>query len=197
MKKSALVAVAAISALAGGSYAVADSAAGGRTATSPSRTDAYLAATAQELRGSGMSVEQIRREMVIDGYEVYALEGPSARCILVAGTDQPAGKSESLGCQPSEETNALGSGFARPGGQGAVDLVWTGQSAAAVSAQAGGQDLASESGPTIVAVTRPDANAAGKVTWTAAGEARSFSLVSAQELDVRRRAARTSAAAGR
>jgi hypothetical protein len=166
------------------------------------RDDAYLNATSRELAGTplsldqarselgsdGRDVNQIRREMVIDGHEVYAIEGPRTRCILIAGVDQPAGKSESIGCQPSGETKALGSSISLESGKGTVTLVWTGRSAEDVSADAGGQRLAIRSGPTILAVTRPDPDAAGVVTWTSAGEPRSFNLISARELDPRRRA---------
>jgi hypothetical protein len=193
VKMSVLVSIAVGSAVAGGSFAVANSASGGGSPASDSRADAYLAATARELHGSGLSVDRIRREVVVDDHEVYALEGPGTRCILVAETSQPAGKSQSLGCQPSEETKPLGSGFERPAGEGVVDLVWTGQDATAVSARAGGQDLATQSGETVLAVIRPDANAGGTVTWTAAGQSHSVDLISAQELDVRRRAAIASA----
>lgn len=197
MKRSVLVSIAVSSAVAGGSFAVANGASGEDSPASASRADAYLEATARELHGSGLSVDRIRREVVIDDHEVYALEGPGTRCILVAGTSQPAGKSQSLGCQPSDETKALGSGFEREAGKGVVDLVWTSQAATAVSARAGGQDLATQSGSTVLAVIRPDANAGGTVTWTAAGQSHSVDLISAQELDVRRRAAMASAASGR
>lgn len=199
MKKSVLATIAVVgagAALAGGTFALADggSPSEGASAAS-SRDDSYLAATSRELQGTGYAVDQVRRELVVDGHEVYALEGPNTRCILVAGTGQPAGKSESLGCQPSDESKALGSGFARQAGRGTVNVVWIGNSRTAVSARAGGKDLATQSGPTILAVNRPDPNAAGSVTWSSAGQARSFDLVSAAELDVRRRDAMASAAA--
>lgn len=166
------------------------------------RDDAYLNATSRELAGTtlslddargqlgsdGRDVNQIRREMVIEGHEVYAIEGPRTRCILIAGVSQPAGKSESIGCQPSGETKALGSSISLGAGHRTVDLVWTGPSAADVSAEAGGQRLAIQSGPTILAVTRPDPDAAGMVRWTSAGKPRSFDLITARELDPRRRA---------
>lgn len=201
MKKSVLTAIAAVAvgaALAGGSFAVANGASSseGAAAASP-RADTYLAATGRELQSTGYSVDRISREVIVDGREVYALEGPNTRCILIAGTGQPAGKSQSLGCQPSDETKALGSGFARQDGQGVVDLVWIGSSETAVSARAGGKDLATQSGPTVLAVSRPDPNAAGSVTWSSAGQSRSFDLVSAQELDLRRRDAMASAASSR
>lgn len=166
------------------------------------RDEAYLNATSRELaetplsldqaRGelgaAGRDVNQIRREMVIEGHEVYAVEGPGTRCILIAGVDQPAGKSESIACQPSSETKALGADLSLGSDRGRVILIWTGPSAEAVSAEAGGQRLTIESGPTILAVTRPDPDAAGTVTWTSAGKPRSFNLIPARELDPSRRA---------
>lgn len=173
-----------------------------------SRADAYLQATSRELESThlsvdriraelaidGREVDEIRRELVIDGREAYALEGPAGRCILIAGIGQPAGKSESIGCQPSNETKPLGTSIALRSGEGTVHLVWTGPSPQAVSAQAGGRRLATRSGPTILAVSRPDPDAAGTVTWTTAGQPKSVNLISARELDPRRRAANASAA---
>ncbi|MDQ3632737.1 MAG: hypothetical protein M3417_16000 [Actinomycetota bacterium] len=175
---------------------------GSAVAVIVTRDDAYLNATSRELAGTPLSIDQargelrsdgrdvnqIRREMFIEGHEVYAIEGPRTRCILIAGVGQPAGKSESIGCQPSGETKALGSSIPLGSRKGTVDLVWTGSSAEDVAAEAGGQRLAIQSGPTVLAVTRPDPDAAGVVTWTSAGKPRSFNLISARELDPRRRA---------
>ncbi|MBA2517667.1 MAG: hypothetical protein H0V22_10205, partial [Solirubrobacterales bacterium] len=63
------------------------------------RDDTYLNATSRELAGTplsldaaqgelgiaGRDVKEIRKEMIIQGHEVYAIEGPRTRCILIAG----------------------------------------------------------------------------------------------------------------
>lgn len=172
------------------------------------RDDSYLNATSRELAGTplsldavrgemgsaGRDIKEIRREMIVQGHQVYAIEGPRTRCILIAGVNQTAGKSESIGCQPRAETKALGSSISLGAGQGKLHLIWTGPSAADVSAEADGQPLAMLSGPTILAVTRPDPDTAGVVRWTSADQPRSFDLISARELDPRRRT--TAPAAG-
>lgn len=199
MKRSVLAAIAvagAGAALAGGTFAVASgtSSTEGAAAPSKSRDATYLDATSRELRGTGYAVDQVRRELVIDGREVYALEGPNTRCILIARTSQPPGKSESLGCQRTDESMPLGSGFVPETGRGVVNVVWTGTSRQGVSARAGGADVPTQAGPSIVAVSRPDANTAGRVTWSSGGQARSFELLSGADLDPRRRDPKAAAA---
>lgn len=180
-------------ALAAGSLAVAhgQESDGADPGSRTARADAYLTATAQELSGTPYRVDTINLEHTLDGRQVFALEGPNTRCILVAGSDQPAGKSELLGCQPGGDQKPLSVGIGMRAGEGSTQLVWTGPGVDEASARADdGTSITTKIGRSILAVTRTDAPAVGTVSWSAQrSAARSFTFMSAQELEARRRQA--------
>lgn len=137
---------------------------------SPTRAQAVLAATQAELADTQHRVDQIRLEHVIDGQEVYALEGPDTACILVAGEDQDAGRSRSLSCTNAalaQPERPMSTGFATARG-GYVDLIWVADAAPAQVARSGAAaDV--RLGSRIVAAHRASDDASARLRWQAPG----------------------------
>jgi hypothetical protein len=150
----------------------------------PTRAEALLAATQAELSDTQHRVGVIHLEHVIDGREVYSLSGPSTACILVAGQDQPAGRSQSLGCSDDAQAapeRALRTGFAATSGTGYVDLVWVGGATPSQVATSGASaDV--RVGTRVLAAVRADDGEGSALRWHApAGDPVTVALPSRDE----------------
>lgn len=171
----------AIVLLAGG---VAATQATGDSPPPPTRAEAALAATQAELAGTQHSVSAITLEHVVDGREVYALTGTDTACILVAGTDQAPGRSQSLACTNTalaEPERPMRTGFAS--GSGYVDLVWVGNDAPA-QVSTSGAPVSVALGSEIISAKRTDDTAASGLAWQAsAAQPVSVDLPSRAERD--------------
>lgn len=136
------------------------------------RAEAVLAATQAELSDTQHRVSEIRLEHVIDGREVYALSGPDTSCVLVAGEDQEAGKSQSLACTNAalaDPQRPLRTGFATTAGGGYVDLVWVGGDAPSQIARTGAAaDV--RIGTEVVASVRNDDSTGSVLRWQGAAD---------------------------
>lgn len=139
----------------------------GDSPDSPTRAEALLAATQAELAGTQHRVSAISLEHVVDGREVYGLTGPDTACILVAGADQPLGRSQSLSCTNTalaSPEQPMQSGFRTASGSGYVDLVWVGDGAP-TQVSTSGAPVSVELGSEIISARRTDDTAASALSW--------------------------------
>jgi hypothetical protein len=135
----------------------------------PTRAEALLSATQSELTGTQHSVSAISLEHVVDGREVYALTGTDTACILIAGVDQPLGRSQSLSCTNTalaSPEQPMQSGFRTASGSGYVDLVWVGDEAPA-QVSTTGAPVSVDVGSEIISARRSDDTTASALSWQA------------------------------
>lgn len=134
-----------------------------------SRAEAALASTQAELVGTQHRVSAISLQHVVDGREVYALAGTDTACILVAGEDQDAGRSQSLSCTNtalSEPDRPMRTGFATAADGGYVDLIWVGDDVPA-QVSTSGAPVSVVLGSEVVAAMRTDDTRASGLAWQA------------------------------
>ncbi len=142
---------------------------GADQAPETTRAAAVLAATQGELADTELRVTEIELQHVIDGREIYALSGGNAECILVAGEDQDAGRSQSIACAPTATaapSSPLATGFELGSGSGFVDLVWVdGQTPSQVATSGAPTEV--RIAPGVVAAVRANDSRAAELRWNA------------------------------